>query len=161
VTTSDPTETSLLREAVAYLRAAGAPSLSCGAAAPEAYRLITLPSYGSVRIVALLREGELWRVEATQFEDPKSGNPQTVTTTVSSDVPTAAAKETISALDSLELWRTPSWIRSTVSDGQTWLIEARKNESYRIIIRHSPTDKKWIEAGRRFVDLAGWRLHTD
>lgn len=144
-----------LRETYSHLlRAAGAPSLSCGAVG-EAYRFLWIPAFRPARVILLRRTQNDWIVTATGFNDPRIDRTFGV---VGDDIRRpndGQPGELIGALASAGFWTLPAYGNSFIEDGATWVIEGRLRTGYRVVTRLNPSDEKFKSACRQFFLVAG------
>lgn len=156
----EPWSTALSAEVSRLTRAAKEPALWCGQDEIEAYRGIWLPAYRPALMATLSRTSRGWTFTAVEFEDPRKLPPSVVRPSLVvrrfDGQPTSIAlSEFLSSATRCQLWATPSWQRSDeTSDGATWVIEARRNNIYRMVSRANVPDLDFEECVRTLMRSA-------
>lgn len=143
-----------------YLRSAEAAPLWCKGAA-EAYRFLWLPSYRSALVIELTKTNGDWRLTKTVFNDPrasgdgKSVDPLGVNSRDELRLSDQSVAPFLHALADASYWTGPGYTSSKKEDGHRWVIEARRNDLYRVVTRHEAADVKFEDAARALTKLAG------
>jgi hypothetical protein len=142
-----------------YLQALDSPSLSCGAAPVEGYRLVRLMTARATVILAA-RAGDNWTLESSQLER-RDNNLWIVAAHSRRELGSDESKTLLDFLDKNAIWTAPTWMdaaaaasgsNTTPTDG-FWTIEARKDRSYRAITRVNPTEDVFRATGAAFLAL--------
>jgi hypothetical protein len=138
-----------------FLGALNQPSLSCGDDVTEAYRFLWMPTYRPAAVILVARTGKGWRVDAAQFNHPRTNQPWTVARRVEHGVAEDQVRDLLTSLARAQFWTIATWHDSFVNDGSTWVIEGRLRTGYRVVSRLNPRDEAFKDAGRAFFSLAG------
>jgi hypothetical protein len=142
-----------------YLRAVGADSLSCGGPPREAYRMLYVQSSLPAYVVSVSKEDSVWLVDGAEFGS--TPRPFLVARRARTSRSTDEVQPLLNKLRAANVWTSmPSWIESEVEDGGLWIVEARRDREYRIVMRHAPraADEPFRETVREFMRLAGWAV---
>jgi hypothetical protein len=160
--TADESRDASLSQAFArFLRGADLPPLWCGTEPNEEYRMLWLPSYRPVRIASLSKTKTGWVASGVEFVDPRNrpAAPQMPTEVkqkhrVAADQ--AAVNALLDAVEKARFWMIPSWrLTPDVDDGQIWVMEGRREGTYRVVTRVNTSDPSLEDAIRMLMRLAG------
>lgn len=142
-----------------YLQALQSPSLSCGAEPVEGYRLMrVMPSRATVILAA--RSGGDWTLDSSQLER-RDDNLWIVTTHSRRELRPDESKRLLDSLDRSAIWTAPSWMDSSTTPSGShaapldglWIIEARKDTSYRAVTRVKSAEEVFQATGAAFLAL--------
>jgi hypothetical protein len=144
-----------------YLTAAEAESLSCGAHERESYRMLYVQEASRSVVVSVTRTDlSSWAIDATEFAPRRqptlSVERRSRLTRTTDDV-----RPLLEKLERARVWTTmPAWLESDVDDGAMWIVEVRRDQEYRILVRHAPrvSEEPYRQAVRAFVELTGWAV---
>jgi hypothetical protein len=125
--------------------------------------MLWLPSYRPVRIASVSKTKTGWVASGVEFVDPRNrpAAPQMPAEVkrrfkAPADSGVSAFLE---AVDNARFWMIPNW-RNTpnVSDGQIWVMEGRREGTYRVVTRVNADDPFLEEAIRMLMHLAGMEV---
>ena len=137
-----------------YLRAFQAPSLSCGGAVAEGYRLLWIPSNRSAGVIALSRHDNGWDIVSVEFVDPLKSKPRSaVHARRNSRVTNDEAAQFIAVLQSGGFWTTTRE-PTTAEGGEPWILEGRTKTGYHAVTRTSLRDAPFRNLGLPFFSVA-------
>ncbi len=151
----EPVQDKVNREAATrYLRAMAAPPLSCGSGPAEGYRLIWIPPFPEQQpaaVVFLFRQSRSWRLSSVQFESLIGAFPSDRNATrgrwkvakrVEREMSTDESEHVLAALKSAQFWTTRA-----PADGARWILEGRREMTYRVVTFGSLTQPLASSAG--------------
>lgn len=139
------------RSAIAgFLDSTGAPSLSCGLATTEAYRLLRVGDNLWEFEITVSRNRDSWTLNVTEPRTATT-SPMTLNRTSlairADDVGSVRA-----AFETAKFWTMPAYLE-VEGEGQVWVIEARVDSSYKVVTRPSykddPLFKQLVETFHR------------
>jgi hypothetical protein len=137
----------------------GAPSLSCGRAPAEVFRVIYMPTLSRPTfVVTVTRDNRRWLVSFVRFADrayARTLESFEVAERGERMIPEAEAAAFRRALERADFWALPNWDHKTGEDGTMITVEARRREGYHVVTRHSPRDTPFRRAALIFFELAG------
>lgn len=130
------------------------PSLSCGPAPEEAYRLLRLEDGGVPAVVTVSKLGEKYRARRVMLAPPGwMMPPGEIVEERSLEVSKSLYTSVLSALATSDFWN------QATSDGTTrgtvWVIEGLRQGVHHVVVRHSPLPRGLDEAGLALLTLGG------
>jgi hypothetical protein len=155
-----------------YLAAMEELPLSCGPQEDmEAYRFLLLPSFHDAVAVRLFRRGNVYALEAVildrtgmesyqrwLFQGTGDYRPGNVSRRVAKALSRDQWQAVITRLEEVQLWQMPTQSDALLrgTDGAEWMVEARREGRYHVVVRWSGAVGDGLKSvGRLFLDLAG------
>lgn len=141
-----------------FLRAMGEPSLSCGAGANDAYRVTRLEHTGVPVTVRIARTASGIQVSSTKLEAPTWNLPPgDIVDQRHFETSIAAWDFVAAALERADFWRLPTSQHRGAPDGPgtAWIIEARRGQSYHVVVKASPPKGAFRDLGVLILSVGG------
>lgn len=140
------TSTAIVQRLNAYLRAAKASPLWCGASG-DAYRALWIAANRPARFVTVTQQSSGWTAIGAIFQDPRRTNADHSAAVIDKhyrrDLLAAEVEDLIAAVANNDLWNAPAWQYSVETfDGDILLVELRAQGGYRVITRAKVTDAR-------------------
>jgi len=133
----------------AYYSAAGLKSLSCGGTPAEEYRVFWGGGYGITPMVVTTAAAA---VSVVEFMAPNV-RPLTVTRTAHATIDSSRIDELRQRLATISFWTARPFV-DTEGEGNVWMIEARRDTSYKVITR-VVMDSAFVESVRSLISTTG------
>jgi hypothetical protein len=137
-----------------FLTRTATPSLSCGDAVAEGYRLLWMPESASPTVITVTLVGTSWLLDATEFHDPRTSQAFTIARHVTRHVTDEQIPQLLDALERAHFWTRQPWRDSETNDAATWMIEGRRKTGYHVATMLDPVDVTFQDAALRFWFLA-------
>ena len=142
-----------------YLKSFDAPSLSCGTAVSEGYRLLWVQGNRPAGTIAFSRRNEKWDLTVVEYVDPlRSRVRSVIRTRTNTPVTDQTAGQLATALHSGGFWTTLNSERSSANFEDIWVIEGRTETGYHVVTRPSLRDTTFWALGVPFFTAASLPL---
>jgi hypothetical protein len=139
------------------LAAMGEPSLSCGSADLETYRLVWLRTFHHPVAVRVFRTDTSFHLEAVILDGRGGYEPGRVLQRVSRDLTREQWKAIIAELRRAHFWQEATTTHDGGDEGAQWIIEARRQGRYHLIDRWGGANDAAAarSIGMKLLDTAG------
>lgn len=156
-----PLQETVVNEIARLLVASNGSPLWCGDTVSDGYRLFWLPAYRPTVVASVLKSNGVWQSTGLEFGDPRQLPPSTTRSTeVVHRLQTLPSEDFLNRLDSAarsaNVWTAQSWLDSTERmDGATWILEVRRDKSYRLITRVNVPAASFQELSSLIISSSG------
>jgi hypothetical protein len=138
-----------------YLRGLAQPSLWCGNASGETYRLLRLDPTGSPVSVRVTRTSGSGEITAVELQRPSWKGPGRITRDTHATLSDAQWETATATLAGSGFWNLDTYERRDIHDGAAWILEGRRASAYHIVERTSPGSGPFKDACLMLLRLAG------
>lgn len=143
----------------ALLRAAVAPSISCGPGRAETYRLSFIPTNTPAFVITVTRDAANWLVAASEFALATSsgkGRPFAQSKQMTRSATDDEVAMLRRGLERAQFSTMPTELGPFLgADGMVIAVEARTPAGYHVVMRIAPSDGPFARTAYMFFDLAG------
>jgi hypothetical protein len=138
-----------------HLRSMTEPSLSCRRGPDEVYRFLWLRTWGAPIAIRVERSRATTTLSAVMLDGAGGYEPGKVARRVQRKLAAGEWKRISEQLVAADFWRMPSHMRGGGLDGAQWILEARLQDRYHVVDRHSPQEGAFRVLCALLVQLAG------